>query len=78
MAYQSNILIWRIQRGPEIETDHTSIILTLSKNSIKIKTAARDNYNLADWQIFQIQISKLENVEFNGKRTQISETTSAH
>ena len=49
---------WRIQRGPEIRTDHTPIMLTLSTNPIKIKTAARDNYNLADWQIFQIHTSE--------------------
>ena len=51
-------------------------MLTLSTYPIKIKTAARDNYNLADWQIFLIHTSKCENVEFNGKRTHvISETT---
>ena len=49
MGYQSNILNWRIQRGPEIGTDHTAIILTISTNPIKIRTKARDNYNFADW-----------------------------
>ena len=68
MVYKSNILNWRIQRGLEIGT--------LSRNPIKIKTAAKDKYNLADCQIFHIHTSKWENVEFNGKRTQvISETT---
>ena len=52
MAYQSTILNWRIQRGSEIETDHTPIILTISTNPIKIRTTARVNYNLADWQLF--------------------------
>ena len=48
MGYQSNILNWRIQRGPEIGTDHTPIILTISTNPIKIRTTARYKYNLAD------------------------------
>ena len=43
MGCQSNILNWRIQRGSEIWTYHIPI-----KSQIKIKTAARDNYNLAD------------------------------
>ena len=51
-------------------------MLTLTTNPIKIKTAARDNCNLADGQIFQIHTSNWENVELDGKRTQkISETT---
>ena len=58
MEYQSNILNRRIQRGPEIGTDHTPIILTISTNSIKIRTKARDNYNLADWQLFQVHTIK--------------------
>ena len=70
------ILNWRILRGPEIGTDHTPIMFTLSTNQIKIKTAARDNYTLADWQLLQIHISKWENVELNRKRTQeIRQTT---
>ena len=44
-------------------------MLTLSTNTIKIKTAARDNYNLADCQIFHIHTSKWKNMEFNEKRT---------
>ena len=46
MGFQSNILNWRIQRGPKIGTDHTPIILTISTNLIKIRTTVRDNYNL--------------------------------
>ena len=48
MGYQSNILNYRIQRGLEIGTDHTPIILTISTNPIKRRTKPRDNYNLAD------------------------------
>ena len=48
MGYQSNILNWKIQIRPEIETDHTP---TLSTNPIKIKTVAKDNCNLADFLI---------------------------
>ena len=47
-------------KGPEIGTDHTPLISTLSTNPIKIKTATRDNYKLTDWQLFQIQTSKWE------------------
>ena len=36
MEYQWNVLNWRIQRGPEIGTDHTPIMLTLLKNPIKL------------------------------------------
>ena len=43
MGYQSNTLNWKIQTGPEIGTDHTPIMLTLSTNQTKIKIAARDN-----------------------------------
>ena len=70
MGYQSNILNWRIKRGPEIVTGHTSIILTISTNSIKIRTTTRDNYNLADWQLFQVHTMKWENIELDGKNTE--------
>ena len=70
MGYQSNILNWRIQRGPKIGTDHTPIILTISTNSIIIRNKARYNYNLADWQLFQVQTMKWENVELDGKNTE--------
>ena len=70
MGYQSNILNWRMQRGPEIGTDHTPIILTISTNLIKIRTKARDNYNLADWKLFQVHTIKWENVELDGKNTE--------
>ena len=70
MGYQSNIFNWRIQRWPEIETDHTPIILTISTNPIKIRTKARDNYNLADWQLFQVHTMKWENIELDGKNTE--------
>ena len=56
MGYQSNILNWRIQK--EIVTNHNPIMLPLSTNQIMIKTSAKDNYNLADWQLVQIHISK--------------------
>ena len=62
MGYQSNKINWRIQRRPEIGTDHTPIILTISKNPIKIRTNARHKYNLADWQLFQVNTMKFENV----------------
>ena len=47
MGYQANILNWRIQRGPEIGTDNTPIMLTISTNHIKIMIPTRDNYNQA-------------------------------
>ena len=49
MGYQPNILNWRTQRGFEIGTDHTPIVFTISTNPIKIRTKAKDNYNLVDW-----------------------------
>ena len=49
MGYQSNILNWMIKAGPEIRTDHTPIILTITTNPIKIRSKDRDNFNLADW-----------------------------
>ena len=63
MGYQSNIHNPTIHRG----TDHTPIILTLSTNPIKIRTKARDNYNLADWKLFQVLTMKWENIELDGK-----------
>ena len=69
MGYQSNILNWKIQRALEIGIDHTPTILTISTNSIKIRTKARDNYNLTDWQLFQVHTTKWENVELDGKNT---------
>ena len=69
------LCFFNILRDPEIETDHTPIMLTIPTNTIKIKTAIRDNYNL-DWQFFQIHTSKWEYVELNGKQTQeIDKTT---
>ena len=70
MGYQSNIFNWRIQRGPEIGTDHTPIILAISTNPIKIRSPARDNYNLADWQLFQVHTMKWQNLELDGKNTE--------
>ena len=66
MGYQSSMLNWMIQRGSEIGTDHASIILTISTNPIKIKTKARDNYILADSQLFQVHTIKCKNVELDG------------
>ena len=70
VGYQSNILNWRMQRGHEIGTDYTPIILTISTNSIKTRTTARENYNLADWQLFQVLTMKWENIKLDEKNTE--------
>ena len=44
--------------------------MVIKQCTVKIRTTARDNYNLADWQLFQVHTMKWKNVELDGKNTE--------